>query len=313
MGIWQNHKGFILINACNLCFAFNDLFVKLSSHEPQPLGGTEVFLFRGILQVLVGGMGCVVLGVSALEGWGVKRKLALRGFLGAMANLLLYNAIARITMSDAMAIFWVQPVWSIIFSPFLGHGRASRVEILIALICILGVVLVSRPDFIFGDEHDQSINTEKIAGIIFALVAAGFNSLVPYSVKNLPEDVHNFAMIFSFGVNGCVAALIARYAIDQHPAPWPEGSVLVYGIALSAASCALLGQILQDVGFRHERPVRASIIMTGQVFLVLLLQMIFLDHQLFWSSWAGTLLILGGAVWLVLSKFEKNMKKSSKV
>ena len=92
-----------------------------------------------------------------LPGDGIAHELLfLLGLFGAFAQLGAFYAISVLSMADANVYLMTSPVFVFILARVWLGDPVDGVDVFAALVCICGVVFVSKPSAIFGcDDTDD--------------------------------------------------------------------------------------------------------------------------------------------------------------
>jgi drug/metabolite transporter (DMT)-like permease len=80
----------------------------------------------------------------------IRRLLTARGILGTGGLITTYQSFRGLSVSDTTAIGFLTPTCLMILGFLVLKERPTRREILSGLLCLGGVMLVSRPPFLFG-------------------------------------------------------------------------------------------------------------------------------------------------------------------
>ena len=80
----------------------------------------------------------------------IRRLLSFRGMLGTGGLVTTYQSFRGLSVSDTTAIGFLTPTCLMILGFLVLKERPTRREIVSGLLCLGGVMLVSRPPFLFG-------------------------------------------------------------------------------------------------------------------------------------------------------------------
>jgi uncharacterized membrane protein len=141
-------KGLVLLLLSCVGFSAMSLMVKLASNR---FGAAEAYLFRSFVQLCVSGLACRYHGIPVWGPEGLKFRCLLRGFIGGSSTFCFVLAIARLPLGDATAIYFVSPVFTVLFCFCVGFDRVTRSDIIAVIFGIAGVILISQPSFLFPD------------------------------------------------------------------------------------------------------------------------------------------------------------------
>lgn len=109
-------------------------------------------------------------------------KLILRGILGSVGATLWFTSIKLINLSEAIVLHKTAPLWTTIIAVFIIRSeRFSYKAIIEIFVCLLGIVLITRPPFIkklFGEEFVEVTNQYHTLGACLSLSTAIIVSIV---------------------------------------------------------------------------------------------------------------------------------------
>jgi drug/metabolite transporter (DMT)-like permease len=145
----------------------------------------EILAYRSLLGILI------VVGIAALTHNLHRiraRRLgahALRNTVHFTGQALWFYAIATIPLAQVIALEFTSPLWVILFSPFFLGERLTRAKLAAAVIGVIGVLLVARPDF----GHVEP-------GILSAAAAAFFFAATTVITKRLTRNEDIVTILF---------------------------------------------------------------------------------------------------------------------
>lgn len=191
LALYDNNYGLFLIATSMLFFAAMSLSVKYLMETTGMSTLTLILVRMGIT-----GMCCwaVLWGVQRdphpiLGPPDIRRLLLLRGLCGFSGLLCAYQAFRYLSVSDTVTIQFLQPTvtgllgWLLLKEPFTLREAAA------GIVSLCGVVLISRPPFIFGHGwggHDTPIEEavppttgvehDRVLGATWAIIGVFFSS-----------------------------------------------------------------------------------------------------------------------------------------
>jgi drug/metabolite transporter (DMT)-like permease len=259
-------------------FSLMSLAVKFAG---QRLPSQPIVLVRGLLNVL---FTYVMLRRAGVYLWGSRPKvLALRGLLGFAALSCFYYGVIHLPLADATVLQYTNPVWTGLLAAWLLGESMSRRDGALVVASLVGVVMIARPEFIFGDAV-QSLNLFAVG---VALTGALFSAAAYVTVRQLGRTEHPLVIVFYFTLVTVPAAI---------PGVVIAGPVLPLGwewlALLAVAVTAQAGQVYLTRGLQLEPAGRATAIGYLQiVFAAAWGAMFFAEYPDRWAI-AGALLIL---------------------
>ena len=192
-----------------------------------------------------------------LAGWYLRRNrlsvrgaepgiLLVRGILGFAGLTCFYYAVVRLPLADATVIHFMNPVFTALAAAVVLGEALGLAESALVGLSLVGVVMVARPAFLFGEELALDPLAAGI-GLLGSLFAAGAYVAVRRLRKEEPMVV-----VFSFAA---VSTVLAIPFVAMNPVlPDLPTFLVLLGVGLSTH----MGQILITLGFRAERAGRAS-------------------------------------------------------
>lgn len=249
----------------------------------------EIVMARAVVSLV---LSWAVLKRSGVSIWGENRRiLMVRGFFGFSGLMCFYYALTHLPLADATVIQYMHPVFTALLAAlFLGERVGTGLAVALGL-SIGGVLLVTRPDSIFG-AGESALATWPV---IVALFGAFFSASAYVVVKYLGHSEHPLVIVFYFPLV-TIPAVFPFVAMDF---VWPTGAdwLLLLGVGVFTQ----LGQVSLTRGLLSEPAGRATAIAYVQVLLAALWGYLFFSEIPDTWTGAGALLILGGTVLVVRS------------
>ncbi|HEX2167904.1 MAG TPA: DMT family transporter [Longimicrobiales bacterium] len=222
-------------------FSVMSLLVKLAG---QRVPSQEIVLFRSLIMA--------VLSFVALRRRGIplagKRRglLLLRGLLGFSALSCFYYAIVHLPLADATVIQYTNPAFAAVFAVFVLGERMRGREIACVALSIAGVLLIARPEVLFG--RDGGLDTVAVS---VALLGAILSAAAYVTVRKLAGE-HHLVVIFYFAVISSLGAIPGTAMNFTRPGALELLLLLAVGVTTQ------LGQIFMTRGLHLERAGRAT-------------------------------------------------------
>ena len=211
-------------------FSLMSLFVKLVG---QSLPSQEVVLGRGIVTLV---LSYVALRVAGINPAGHRTGLlALRGVVGYAAVSAFFYGVIHLPLAEATVIHYTNPVFtSVIAAIFLREPiRAGDAKCL--LLSLTGVVLITRPVFLFGDATSALDPVGLAASLAGAVLAAAAYVMIRF----LAATEHELVIVLWFGVIGTLGAIPGTAVDFVLPTGWLWAGLLAVGLTTHAAQIFL--------------------------------------------------------------------------
>lgn len=245
----------------------------------------EIVLARSVVMMVVAGTLLRRRGVGFVGR--EPRILVLRGLLGFAGLTCFYFAVIRLPLADATVIHFTNPVFTALVAAVVLGEHVGLAEASLVAVSLLGVVLVARPGFIFGD----AAALDPVA-VLAGLGGAVFSAGAYVAVRRLRNEVP-LTVVFYFAA---VSAALSLPMVVRDPVV-PTLTVLLVLLGLGVST--YVGQIFITLGYREERAARASSVGYLQIlFAAGWGWMLFDDVPDVWT-WVGAGVIVLSAVILV--------------
>lgn len=262
-------------------FSVMSMLVKAAG---QRLPAQEMVLARA-------GVGAVLswhwLRVRGVSPWGRRRGLLLlRAVVGFGALSAFFFALTRLPLADATVIQYTNPVFTAALAAvFLSEAIRARDAALI-LLSLAGVVLMTRPGFLFG-AFDQRLDPLAVAvALTGAILSAGAYVIV----RELGKTEDTLVIVFWFAVVATAGSTPFTVAHGLMPTPWEWGALLAIGVFTQ------LGQVSLTRGLKEERAGRAMAVGYMQiVFAAAWGALFFREMPDLWGLTGAILIIAGTA------------------
>lgn len=173
-----------------LGFALMAVCVKLVSLRGIPI--LEIVAARALVSLLISWIDIKRKGISP---WGSHRGLLFaRGLVGALALVCVYYALVHIPLAEATVLQYLHPMFTAVLALYFLKEKIHASTILCIVLSFLGLLLISRPDFLFGEQ----LGPLPAFAVAIAVLGA-FGSGVAYVlVRKLAQIEDSSVIIFYF-------------------------------------------------------------------------------------------------------------------
>ena len=149
-------------------FSLMSVIVKVAG---QRLPIAEIVFARSVVMLVI------AYGLVRRAGvplWGNRKPLLiLRGLSGFAALFCFFYAITKLPLADITVLHFTNPAFTAILAMIFLKESMRPLEVLGLIVCLAGVILVTQPDFIFG-ENARSLN---LFAVSVALAASLLSSI----------------------------------------------------------------------------------------------------------------------------------------
>ncbi|HET7320882.1 MAG TPA: DMT family transporter [Longimicrobiaceae bacterium] len=266
-----------------LFFSLMSLLVKVAG---QRLPSQEVVLGRAVVMGVLAYWGVRRAGMAI---WGNQRKLLFaRGLIGFAALSAFYYAYIHLPLADATVVQYTSPIFAGLVAVKVLDEKLRLREIVAVVAGLAGVVIVTRPPFLFGSagEHLDTV------AILIALGGAIASASAYVIVRKLRTTEAPLVIIFYLSVVSFVGSipLALPHALWPTPTEW----LALVGVGVTA----YLGQIAITHGLHRERAGRATAVGYLQiVFAAVWGALAFAEYPDLFTV-LGAVLIVGSTIFL---------------
>lgn len=225
-------------------FSVMSLLVKLAGER---IPSQQVVLARAVVTLVLSAWAVRHARVSPWGNRGRRRLLLFRGVMGFVALSCFYYTLTNLPLADSTVIQYTNPVWAgLLAVPLLGERLRMR-EVVSVLASLAGVVVVTRPSFLFGGQA-AALPPGVVA---IGLLGAVCSGVAYVTVRKLGGTEHASVIIVWFAAVSVVGSLpLVRDPVWPTPAEW----LVLLGVGVFTQ----LGQMAITVGLRLERAGRAT-------------------------------------------------------
>ncbi|XP_004225675.2 solute carrier family 35 member G1-like [Ciona intestinalis] len=225
------------------------------------------------------------------------------GFFSIASSLTLYLSLDELSAGDSFAICNSNFVITLVFSYIFLKEKHHPVVIILAIASMVGVFLVARPTFLFGNDDGINVdpNQNRALGVALAVSTAFFSSAKFISGRKLKDNVHLSQMMTSV----CIQALIAFpiYALITNQG-WYIPCTYDWGLLIASALSTLLSNSILALALQLERAGPVSMVYTSLIAFSFILESIMLKTVPRVTSVIGALLVLLGSIGTIFVQFQ---------
>ena len=272
-------KGLRYMAAAAFFFSVMSLLVKVAG---QRLPTQEVVLARSSVGAFLSWLVLRRRGVGVL---GHRRGLLfLRALLGYGALSCFFYALVHLPLADATVIQYTNPLWTALFAAILLGERIRRLDGALVLVSLVGVVLMTRPEALFGGAGQRL----DLAAAGIALLGAVLSAMAYVIVRKLSTTEDALVIVFWFAALSTIGAIPFTAADAVMPTAWEWLALAGIGVVTQ------LGQVFMTHGLRLEKAGRVMAVGYMQiVFAALWGVLFFAEVPDAWGIGGALLIVLG--------------------
>eukprot|EP00158_Paraphelidium_tribonemae_P002602 Partr_v1_DN25506_c0_g1_i2_m20491 putative solute carrier family 35 member G1 len=309
----ETTTGLACMAASALMFSMMSLMVHIGSETFPSL---EMVVARSLVQLVISSVYLLLTGTNPLgpsEPRLLRPLLLLRGLAGSIGLALFFYTLTVLSLADGTVLFFTGPVFTIILAHLVMGEALEIFDILASLLCLAGVVLVARPQFLFPADHDPSNPVhsndgdplQKTMGVIAALSGAITTAVAYVTVRKITQistGLHTMVIVFYFGLVSSVLSPIGLLLIQRDQIVAPD-SLYKVSLLLGVGTVASIGQVFLNRGLQLAPAGVGTIMRNLDIVFAFLLDTLVLHKHLRWTSFAGAALILTCTVTIGIRKW----------
>lgn len=155
----------------------------------------------------------------------IRTLLVLRGVFGFFGVFGMYYSLQYLSISDAVSITFLIPMVTAFIAWILLREKYSIMEAVCSLLSLVGILLVAKPDFLFGSQVDavtaegdsaESLSSKlRVLATIVGLVGVCGASSVYVVLRKIGKSAHPLLSVSYFALITCVVCLAATIVIPS--------------------------------------------------------------------------------------------------
>ena len=299
--------GIVLTLFAATLYATSGLAASLLTHI-NPL---EITLVSGILQIII----CLPISCVKRESLtgtsGERIFLFNRCFFGLVFAAAQFAAFKLIPLGDVSTIAASSPIFTYAFAWILMKEECGIFQFILVPIVISGIILISRPAFLFGG-YMKIENNDRMIGSLLALLASVSASILQLSIRKLrktPVTVVMTQMGIIWTLISAICLVIFAYCpgigVLNEGITMPSDGFDIGMLLLNGLS-SIVGQALLVVALQVEEAGPVSVALSFDIVMSYVLQSIFLpSEEISLISISGALLICLSVILAAIRKWIK--------
>ncbi|CEG66398.1 hypothetical protein RMATCC62417_02987 [Rhizopus microsporus] len=300
-------KGVILLGASSVFFAIVSVFVKYLGNT---IPSFEIVLARSAIQLFLGLIVCLFLGVNPLGKKGYRRWILLRALVSASALCLFFYSLTKLPLIDATVLFFVGPIFKTVIASVVLNEVYSFKDGFYSVICFIGLLFVIKPSIFFN----VIIDTSRSVAVLCALTGALMSATAYVTVRKIGQETHVLVHIVYFGfVASMISLLVYLVRLQQFVIPdyhqfnndlWMLGAI---------GPIAFLGQFLLSQGLKMAPTGLASVIQASDVVLAFIFGIALFKEYPGFSTIVGSMIVVLMTTWVNVNRWRIYMTKNAAI
>ncbi|KAI0667473.1 hypothetical protein C8Q78DRAFT_1140466 [Trametes maxima] len=211
----------------------------------------------------------------------IRLLLTVRGLAGFVGLFGTYYTLQYLSLSDTTVLSFLTPMCTAITGALLLKEDLTVRQSMASAFSFVGVLLIARPDFLFGKSLDDAQSHDT-------------------TIRAIGKRAHPMHNLAAFAlvciVAGPIAMLVSRTPVLI------TSDILTVVLVLAVSLCGFGAQITMTTGLQRETAGRGTLAIYVQVVFAMLFERIFFHTVPSFLSLLGTIIILSSAVYVAFSK-----------
>jgi drug/metabolite transporter (DMT)-like permease len=304
---FDNNAGLLLVTASQLFASAMNLSVKVLNSLDEPVPTLELLLVRMVITYVcsVAYMYWKKIPDPLLGPKGVRTLLVFRGLTGFFGISGLYFSLQYLSLSDATVLTFLVPILTGFSGAVFLKEPLSLRELLAGLCSFVGVLLIARPQFLFGSpqmfsDPSKVTQTQRMFSVIVALIGVVGATGAYTIIRGIGKRAHvlHFMMYFS---SQCVLACTLGMILFKQPLVIPTRTswlVMLFLIGIFG----FVSQTLLTMGLQRETAGRGTLAIYSSIVFAVVFEFIVFRTTPSALSIIGTLIIVSSAIYITLTK-----------
>ena len=192
----RHRMAFFYVFLATISFSVVDLSIKLTHNVPS----FQIMHLTSLIVVIISYFISQTLHIDLhLKQFSAYIYVDGRCFFGALAVASVYIAIRLIPLTESVVIGNLSPIWASILCAIFLNEPFSKIDYFLAGSSFAGVLMIAKPDFLFGNiiSNDESgkkneyISSDlRVLGIVLIIIYSLLKVFVGICIRKLEKIVH---------------------------------------------------------------------------------------------------------------------------
>ncbi|TFK51526.1 drug/metabolite transporter superfamily [Heliocybe sulcata] len=320
----DRNTGLLLVASSQIFGALQNVSVKTLNSLDDPVPTLELVVVRMSMTWIC----CIIYmhwrGVPDpfLGPKGVRSLLILRGFSGFFGLFGMYYSLNYLSLSDATVLTFLSPLTTAVAGAIILKEKFTLKEALAGACSFFGVVLIARPEFLFGaasaapdvghvvdagqvlSPTPKGTPAQRLGAVGVALLGVLGATGAYTSIRAIGKRAHAMHSMVAFSAYCVVAASIGLFVQGTHIVI-PRRIEWV-ALLLLIGFVGFIGQILMTNGLQRETAGRGTMAVYTQIIYAIAFERIFFHTTPAALSIVGTVIIMTSAIYVAVSHLSCN-------
>ncbi|CCH44155.1 putative membrane protein [Wickerhamomyces ciferrii] len=303
---FSKNYGLYCIILGELCASWMLVATKLLEQDTdfkEPISPTQI-LFVRMLGTYIGCLIYMYFKHVEDSPWGppgrIRLILVARGISGNFSILGIYIPLVYLAVSDVISLSFLGPICTSIMAYIVLKERFSKFEGIGGLVSLIGVVLIAKPTFIFGESQtDNNVETsdpnDRLFAVMFSLLGVICFAISFTIIRFIGDRVNPVITISYYALVTVVLTFLTILISPSLSFQWPH-TFNQWSLLLLIAVTGFIMQYLFTTGLQLETASRAASMSYIQIVFGIIWEVLIWNHLPNSWSWLGISIILGCSI-----------------
>ena len=230
------------------------------------------------------------------------------GFISLIGGSLNFYGFQRVPLNEASVIFQTQPAISSILAVFILGEAYDLTQLLCTIFCTIGVILVTKPIFIFGETFAKHKNeqSDQVKGVVSLLLSAFVISSQSIAIKKIIGSINTNLSVFYIGL--IPSLLVSCLMLNQGIKEMSYHKVIA---VINITIQGFLGQVLYNRAYKFGDAGKIALMGYSQIIFGYLLDIYVLETTPDFYSTMGAMSIFCRVFLKIFQTWRNDQKKKN--
>jgi len=323
------YKGLFFMFISCICKSIFSVLCKFLMTYNQEIHSFQLLVMKSYLILVVSSLLIILFYLIEAKKFLVTEtktllKLVLRSlFTIASLGLLIYS-LKLISISDVFTVYYTYPAIVLVLSVLVLREKAGKLDLVCLVACLVGVLLIIRPDFIkrglylafnstFEEKNETQADYHKTFILVLVLLSATFKACEDLVIRDIGGAVEPiiFPMVYSF--IGFLIFPVPFYLMNYDMNIFIQMDYICWILTFSIALTHFSMQFFMAKALQNEAACRVSMVNYLQLVFMFLTDMFFFNKNFLIFDIVGAILIFSFNFANGLYKFSSRLNKKEKL
>ena len=289
----REYEGFIYLFMASFSASSGALAGKLASSTWHSF---DLVLIRFIGQLTIVSILCLWKGINPYKEPFIIKQI-MRGLLGAITFTSAIWANSNMELSNATMIRFVGPLFTMLLAKVVLKESISNIKIVSLFVGFLGVGLVAKPAFLFGQQSHNGDYPNRHLAVVANIVSALTLSVSTVLTKSIINKIHILSLMYFFALVSLFATLPLQF-LKQH-----SGTFGDLTLPIILALCYFFSQMCSNMGIKSVPASVATLIQISDTLFGVFYGVLVFGEKLDFFSLVGCFMVLSVSFLLAFEKY----------